>query len=46
MLKQFAPKARTPPSPKNSAWMPRAMVTAMIAASGPSTTATSTPPTA
>ncbi len=46
MLKQLAPKARTPPSPKNRAWMARATLTAITAAHGPSMTATSTPPTA
>ena len=46
MLKQFAPKASTPPSPKNSAWIASAMLTAITAAQGPSSTATSTPPTA
>src|SRR5437868_15082451 len=46
MLKQLAPKASTPPSPKNSAWITSAMLTATTAAHGPSNTATSTAPTA
>ncbi len=46
MLKQLAPKARMPPSPKNRAWMASATLTAITAASGPSSTAISTPPTA
>ena len=46
MLKQFAPNASTPPSPKNNAWIPNAVLTATTAAHGPSTTATSTAPTA
>ena len=35
MLKQFAPIARMPPSPKKKAWMIKAMETAMTATSGP-----------
>ena len=46
MLKQLAPNARTPPSPKNSAWMANATLTAITAAHGPSSTATNTAPTA
>src|SRR3954447_1990420 len=46
MLKQLAPKARMPPSPKNRAWISRAVLTAMTAAHGPSRQATKTPPTA
>ena len=46
MLKQLAPYASTPPSPKNSAWITSATLTAITAAHGPSSTATSTPPTA
>ena len=41
MLKQLAKMARTPPSPKNRAWMISATLTAMTAAHGPSTIATS-----
>ena len=37
--------ARMPPSPKNNAWMISAALTTMIAAHGPSTIATSVPPT-
>src|SRR5258705_9779569 len=46
MFSAFAPKARTPPSPKNSAWIASATETATTAAHGPSSTATSTAPTA
>ena len=46
MLKLFAPSASTPPSPKNSAWIPSAMLTAMTAAHGPRTIAIMTAPTA
>ena len=42
MFTQLAPKASTPPSPKNSAWISKAVLTAMTAAHGPSSTATST----
>ena len=45
MLKQLAKMARTPPSPKNRAWMISATLTAMTAAQGPRTIATSVPPT-
>ena len=45
MLKQFARIARTPPSPKNRAWMMRATLTAITAAQGPRTIATRVPPT-
>src|ERR1700748_3171475 len=46
MLKAFAPNARTPPSPKKSAWIRSAVLTEMVAAHGPSSTAISTAPTA
>ena len=46
MLKQFAPNASTPPSPKNSAWIARATLTATTAAQGPRRIAMSTAPTA
>ena len=46
MLNAFAPNASTPPSPKNSAWMASATDTEITAAQRPSSTATSTPPTA
>ena len=46
MLKQLAPKARMPPSPKSRAWMKSATLTAMQAAQGPSSAATRVPPTA
>ena len=46
MLKQLAPNASTPPSPKNSAWIASAELTATTAAHGPRSTAISTPPTA
>ena len=46
MLKQFAPMAVMPPSPKSSAWTTRATVIAMHAAQGPRSIATKTPPTA
>ena len=45
MLKQFARIARIPPSPKNRAWMTSATLTAITAAHGPRTIATSVPPT-
>ncbi len=45
MLRQLAKIARTPPSPKKSAWMMSATLTAMTAAHGPSTIAISVPPT-
>ena len=41
MLKQLAKIARTPPSPKNRAWMISATLTAMTAAHGPRTIAIS-----
>ncbi len=46
MLKQLAPMAVIPPSPKKSAWMTSAMETASMDAHGPSTTAASPMPTA
>ena len=46
MLNAFAGYASTPPSPKKSAWISSAMLTAITAAHGPSTTAISTAPTA
>ena len=46
MLKQFAPMARMPPSPKKTAWMTRAMETAIVDAQGPNRMATSVPHTA
>ncbi len=46
MLKQLAPIAVIPPSPKNSAWIMSAMETASMEAQGPSTTAASPMPTA
>ncbi len=45
MLNALTKMARTPPSPKNSAWMMSATLTAMMAAQGPSTTAIRVPPT-
>ena len=45
MLKQLAPIAVMPPSPKNSAWMISATEVEMTAAQGPSTIAVSVPPT-
>ena len=45
MLKQLMRIARTPPSPKNRAWMTSATLTAMTAAHGPRIVATRTPPT-
>ena len=45
MFKQFAKMARTPPSPKNRAWMIKATLTAITAAHGPRTIAISVPPT-
>ncbi len=45
MLKALAPNARTPPSPKNSAWISRATLTEMTAAHRPSRIAISTAPT-
>ena len=46
MLKQLAPKANTPPSPKNKACIANAALTATTAAHGPRSTATKTAPTA
>src|SRR5579862_395271 len=46
ILKVFAPYASTPPSPKNNAWINNAVLTAITAAQGPSTTAIRTAPTA
>ena len=46
MLKQFAPSARMPPSPKKKAWMTSAIDIAMVAISGPRMMAASAPPTA
>ena len=46
MLKALAPKARMPPSPKNSAWIASAIDMARIAADGPSTIAATAMPTA
>ena len=46
MLKQLAPMARMPPSPKNTAWMMRAMLTARQADQGPNRIAMSVPQTA
>src|SRR5437763_15723009 len=46
MLKQLAAYANTPPSPKNSAWIANATLTAINAAHGPNSTATKTAPTA
>ncbi len=46
MLKQFAPIAVMPPSPKNNAWMTSAMEMASMAAHGPSTTTAIPTPTA
>ena len=45
MLKQLAPIAVMPPSPKNSAWMISATEVVITAAHGPSTIAVSVPPT-
>src|SRR3979490_2929381 len=45
MLEQIAPKASTPPSPKNKAWIASATLTAITAAHGPSHTAISPAPT-
>jgi len=45
MFRQLAKMASTPPSPKNSAWMISATLTAMAAAHGPRTMAISVPPT-
>ena len=45
MFRQLAKIARTPPSPKNRAWMISATLTAMTAAHGPRTIAISVPPT-
>ena len=44
MFRQFAKMARTPPSPKKRAWSTSAVLTAITAAHGPSTTAISVPP--
>ena len=46
MLKQFAPNARIPPSPNNSACTSSAIVTEIHAAYGPQSAAISVPPTA
>ena len=46
MLKQFAPIAVMPPSPKSRAWMPRANDNATMDAHGPSSTAATPTPTA
>jgi hypothetical protein len=46
MLKQFAPIAVIPPSPKRIAWIISATVMAIMAAHGPSRMAASAPPTA
>src|SRR5579871_327343 len=46
MLKQFAPSAVTPPSPKNTAWIARATEIARMEAQGPSTIAATPIPTA
>ena len=46
MLKQLAPIAVMPPSPKKNAWMTSAIETARIDADGPSTIAASATPTA
>ena len=46
MLKQLAPSAVMPPSPKKNAWMASAVETARIDADGPSTIAASAAPTA
>ncbi len=45
MLKQLAPIAVMPPSPKNSAWSTSATDVVITAAHGPSTIAVSVPPT-
>ena len=45
MLKQLMRIARTPPSPKNSAWMIRATLTEITAAHGPRMIAVMVPPT-
>ena len=44
MLKQLAPSAVMPPSPKKNAWMTSAIETASIDAAGPSTTVASATP--
>ena len=46
MLKQLAPMARIPPSPKNTAWMMSAMETASTADHGPNNMAMRVPHTA
>ena len=46
MLKQLAPMARMPPSPKKTAWMMSAIDTAIVAAQGPKRMAMSVPQTA
>ncbi len=46
MLKQLAPMAVMPPSPKSPAWMTSAMETAITAAQGPRMIAIRVPPTA
>ena len=43
MFRQLAKIARMPPSPKKSAWMMSATLTAITAAQGPSTIAMSVP---
>ena len=45
MLKQLMRMARTPPSPKNRAWITSATLTAMTAAQGPRMIAARAPPT-
>ena len=45
IAKQFAKTARMPPSPKKSAWMMSATLTAITAAHGPTTIAARVPPT-
>ena len=45
MLKQLAPIAVIPPSPKKRAWMTMVIVIAIIADHGPRSTAMSVPPT-
>ena len=46
MLKQLAPSAIRPPSPKKRAWMPRTTEMPMTAAQGPRVMARRVPPTA
>jgi hypothetical protein len=45
MFRQLAKIARIPPSPKKRAWRISAVLTAITAAHGPSTTAIRVPPT-